>query len=181
MGCYRTCPPVLSWTNLLRPQLLLPRWFHLPCYWLVDQQEVPQQRHPLHQVCSVFLNRLCVELKLTPPSSSSSFPVIFSGTGLIPPASAVNYVPWAIVGFLFNFVIRRRHFSWWTKYNYVLSAALDSGVAVSVVVIFFCLQFPKNGGIGVGVQNWWGNTVPFGTADAKGTPMYTLKPGDTFG
>ena len=46
-----------------------------------------------------------------------NFPVIFAGTGLIPPASAVNYVPWTIVAFIFNYVIRRRHFSWWTKYN----------------------------------------------------------------
>ena len=46
-----------------------------------------------------------------------NFPVIFNGTQWIPPASAVNYVPWTIVGFIFNYVIRRRHFSWWTKYN----------------------------------------------------------------
>lgn len=47
----------------------------------------------------------------------SSFPVIFNGTGNIPPATAVNYVTWGIVGFIFQYVIRRRHFSWWTKYN----------------------------------------------------------------
>ncbi|KAG6902143.1 hypothetical protein C0995_003900 [Termitomyces sp. Mi166 len=41
-----------------------------------------------------------------------NFPVIFSGTGYIPPASAVNYVPWTIVGFIFQYVMRRRHFSW---------------------------------------------------------------------
>ncbi|KAF5319702.1 hypothetical protein D9619_008668 [Psilocybe cf. subviscida] len=110
-----------------------------------------------------------------------NFPVIFSGTGAIPPASAVNYVPWAIVGFIFQYVIRRRHFSWWTKYNYVLSAALDSGLAVSVVLIFFILQYPKNGSIGVGLQNWWGNTVPFNNADANGTPMITLADGQFFG
>ena len=46
-----------------------------------------------------------------------NFPVIFNGTGLIPPATAFNYVPWTIVGFTFNYLIRRRHFSWWTKYN----------------------------------------------------------------
>ena len=46
-----------------------------------------------------------------------NFPVILSGTGLIPPATAFNYVPWTIVGFVFNYIIRRRHFSWWTKYN----------------------------------------------------------------
>ncbi|KAF5319703.1 hypothetical protein D9619_008669 [Psilocybe cf. subviscida] len=110
-----------------------------------------------------------------------NFPVIFSGTGAIPPASAVNYVPWAIVGFIFQYVIRRRHFSWWTKYNYVLSAALDSGLAVSAVLIFFILQYPENGNIGIAVQNWWGNTVPFNTADSLGTPMYQLAKGQTFG
>ncbi|KAK0472353.1 OPT oligopeptide transporter protein-domain-containing protein [Armillaria novae-zelandiae] len=101
-----------------------------------------------------------------------NFPVIFSGTGAIPPASAVNYVPWAIVGFIFQYVFWRRHFSWWTKYNYVLSAAMDSGVAVSAVIIFFCLQYPMNGNIGINtVQKWWGNTVPFSNADSAGTPL----------
>ncbi|KZP16413.1 OPT oligopeptide transporter [Athelia psychrophila] len=111
-----------------------------------------------------------------------NFPVIFAGTGLIPPASAVNYVPWAIVGFVFQYAIRRRHFSWWTKYNYVLSAAMDSGVAVSIVFIFFCLQYPQNGAIGAKtLALWWGNTVPFNNADAKGTPMIELDPGQIFG
>ncbi|KAG2002633.1 peptide transporter MTD1 [Coprinopsis cinerea AmutBmut pab1-1] len=88
-----------------------------------------------------------------------NFPVIYSGTGYMPPATASNYVPWAIVGFIFQYVIRRRHFSWWTKYNYVLSAALDAGVALAAVIIFFTLQYPKNGDIGVNtIQAWWGNT-----------------------
>jgi len=43
--------------------------------------------------------------------------LIFTGPGPIPPATAVNFVPWAIVGFIFQYVIRRRHFSYWTKYN----------------------------------------------------------------
>jgi len=85
----------------------------------------------------------------------------------------------------------------------VLSAALDSGVAVSVVLIFFCLQYPKNGTIGLNtIQTWWGNTyvlscgfllpfylpweydlysVPFTTADALGTPLFKVAKGDFFG
>lgn len=111
-----------------------------------------------------------------------NWPVIFNGTGLIPPASAINYVPWAIVGFIFQYVIRRRHFGWWAKYNYVLSAALDSGVAIAVIVIFFCLQFPKGGEIGLdSIQSWWGNTVYTNTADFKGTPLRVLGEGETFG
>ncbi|PPR08054.1 hypothetical protein CVT24_010853 [Panaeolus cyanescens] len=109
-------------------------------------------------------------------------PVIFNGTGLIPPATAINYVPWAAVGFIFQYVIRRRHFSWWTKYNYVLAAALDSGVAVSILVIFFCLQFPQNGAIGLNtIQAWWGNTFTFETADGRGAPIISLADGQKFG
>jgi OPT family oligopeptide transporter len=46
-----------------------------------------------------------------------NFPVIFSGGADIPPANAVNYVTWGIVGFIFQYMIRRHHFSWWTRYN----------------------------------------------------------------
>jgi len=111
-----------------------------------------------------------------------NFPVMFSGTGAIPPASAVNYVPWTIVGFIFQYVIRRRHFSWWTKYNYVLAAALDTGVAFAILIIFFCLQYPQNGLIGANtIQIWWGNTVFLNNADAAGAPLRNLAPGQTFG
>jgi len=71
-----------------------------------------------------------------------------SGTGAIPPATAVNYIPWALLGFIFNYVIRKRHFNWWAKYNYVLSAALDSGTAIGTLIVFFALQYPRDGNIG---------------------------------
>jgi OPT family small oligopeptide transporter len=107
-----------------------------------------------------------------------NFPVVFTGTGLLPPATSINYIPWVCVGFVFQYVIRRRHFSWWSKYNYVLSAAMDSGVAVSTVVIFFCLQFPRDGTIGANtIATWWGNTVFENTADGKGLSLLTPPPG----
>jgi hypothetical protein len=71
----------------------------------------------------------------------------------------VSYATMTTIDFLeqfdsFQYVIRRRHFNWWTKYNCafivlllfillfshfldVLSAGLDAGVAISVVIIFF--------------------------------------------
>ncbi|EIW77662.1 OPT oligopeptide transporter [Coniophora puteana RWD-64-598 SS2] len=111
-----------------------------------------------------------------------NFPLIFAGVGYIPPASALNYVPWAIVGFIFQFVIRRCYFSWWTKYNYVLSAALDSGVAISIIFIFFCLQYPANGAIGNhNVAKWWGNKVFLNTADGKNKPFLPLPESGSFG
>ncbi|KAF8267603.1 OPT oligopeptide transporter protein-domain-containing protein [Lactarius quietus] len=102
-----------------------------------------------------------------------NFPVIFSPMGFMPPATPINYVPSVLVCFIFNYVIRRRHFGWWTKYNCY---------AIGVVFIFFTHQYPDNGNIGLNsIQNWWGNTVFLNTADAKGTPFKSLSDGQTFG
>ena len=51
-----------------------------------------------------------------------NFPVIFSGMGYLPPATPLNYVAWVLVCFIFNYKTRRRHFGWWSKYNYELIA-----------------------------------------------------------
>lgn len=66
----------------------------------------------------------------------------------------------------------------------VLSAALDSGVAISVVAIFFILQYPKNGHIGENnILTWWGNTVSYNNADGRQEPLWKLadRGTDTFG
>ncbi|KAJ6475755.1 small oligopeptide transporter [Mycena vitilis] len=108
--------------------------------------------------------------------------LIFSALGQIPPATAINFVPWAIFGFVFQYIIRRKHFAYWTKYNYVLSASLDSGTAVGIILVFFCLQYPLNGSIGSkSVLKWWGNTVHMRTLDWKINPLRSLSNGETFG
>jgi hypothetical protein len=64
----------------------------------------------------------------------------------------------------------------------VLSAGLDTGYSIGVAIIFFALQYPKNGTIGLNsIQTWWGNTVYTTTADALGVPYKTLAEGETFG
>lgn len=83
-----------------------------------------------------------------------NMPVFFGSLSAIPPASGLNYVSWVFVGFMFNFVIRRFHLRWWMRYNYILSAALDSGLAVALIVIFLATAVPKGGVF----LNWWGNT-----------------------
>ncbi|KAL4244288.1 oligopeptide OPT transporter family protein [Abortiporus biennis] len=111
-----------------------------------------------------------------------NIPVALNGISYLPPATAVNYVPWTIIGFIFQYVIRRRHFGWWSKYNYVLSAALDAGTAIGTILVFFTLQFPRNDSIGLNtIQKWWGNTVWMNTADYNNAPLKTVEPGQTFG
>ncbi|XP_006456142.1 hypothetical protein AGABI2DRAFT_77707, partial [Agaricus bisporus var. bisporus H97] len=110
-----------------------------------------------------------------------TFSLIFSGVNQIPPAAAVNYVPWAIVGFIFQYIVRRRHFPYWAKYNYVLSAALDAGTAIGVILVYFCLQYPMQGRIGeTSIQRWWGNAVHKNTSDWLANSLVNLNNG-TFG
>ncbi|KAJ3745806.1 small oligopeptide transporter [Lentinula detonsa] len=125
---------------------------------------------------------LWVLTKRFPRSKLGYVKVIFGGPAYVPPANGVNYLTWALVGFIFQHLVRRRRFLWWAKYNYVLSAALDGGTAVGLILIYFCLQYPLNGTIGINtVQQWWGNTVYTRTLDWKSPPLKVLAPGETFG
>ena len=70
---------------------------------------------------------------------------------------------------------------WWVALD-MLSAGLDAGYAVGVLIVFFTLQYPKNGTIGLdSIQNWWGNTVYTKTADYAGVPFKSLPEGEKFG
>jgi hypothetical protein len=62
-----------------------------------------------------------------------STPVLLNGVSYIPPATGINYSSWFLVGFIFQYLVRTRNFAWWRKFNYVTSAALDSGKS-----FFFC-------------------------------------------
>ncbi|CAL1710742.1 unnamed protein product [Somion occarium] len=111
-----------------------------------------------------------------------NIPLLCAGIGLSPPATSANYIPWAIIGFVTQYYVRRKYFPFWAKYNYVLSAAMDAGTAVALVLVYFCLQYPENGHIGENtIRLWWGNTVFKRTADWQSTPLRTLRQGETFG
>jgi len=111
-----------------------------------------------------------------------NFPVAFGGTGNKPPATPLNCMLSVVVCFIFNYIVRRRHFDWWAKYNYMLGAGLDAGYSVGLLIVFFTLQYPKNGTIGLdSIQKWWGNTVYMKTADYRGVPLKSLPEGGKFG
>ncbi|KAL8136597.1 hypothetical protein V2J09_002598 [Rumex salicifolius] len=79
-----------------------------------------------------------------------NLPVLLGATAYMPPATALNYNSRIIVGTVFNFFVFRYRKKWWQRYNYILSAALDAGVAFMAVVLYFSL----------GIENrsldWWG-------------------------
>ncbi|CAF1480017.1 unnamed protein product, partial [Didymodactylos carnosus] len=86
----------------------------------------------------------------------------------IPPIHTATYPTWIFIGFIFNYVIRKRARDWWIKYAYIFSAAMSAGVGAGLIFIAFIPVFPVN---------WWGNAQNevdgdrciYSTADFSGT------------
>jgi OPT family oligopeptide transporter len=78
-------------------------------------------------------------------------PVFLGSTANMPPARPGMYTSWFILGFIFQFVVYRYRHAWWGRFNYILSAGLDSGVAIGGLVIFFAFQYHDY------TLDWWGN------------------------
>ncbi|KAK3834485.1 MAG: OPT family small oligopeptide transporter [Linnemannia gamsii] len=80
------------------------------------------------------------------------WPVLLAATSNMPPALPYFYTNGLFIGFVFAFLIRRYRYDWWARYNYLTSAAMDTGVAICGLIIFFALQ-----SWGAKMPNWWGN------------------------
>ncbi|CAN4092295.1 unnamed protein product [Withania somnifera] len=79
-----------------------------------------------------------------------NLPVLLAATASMPPATTLNFNSWIVIGIVFNFFIFRYRKNWWQRHNYVLSAALDAGVALMGVVLFFCVTLWNVN------FSWWG-------------------------
>ncbi|KAI1805642.1 small oligopeptide transporter [Daldinia bambusicola] len=114
------------------------------------------------------------------PKSGAKYlmaPLIFGGSSAIPPATPLNYLSWGVVGYLFQHVIKKRHFRWWSRLNYLTSAGLDLGLALGTLVVFFVFTLNE-----IEAPRWWGNDVVTGTMDYQGEAVQVvLPPGETFG
>jgi len=98
----------------------------------------------------------------------------FTNSVLVSPISGANIASNIAVGFVFQYVVRKRNFRWWAKFNYVTGAGLDAGTGFGAILVFFAFlvserdsvddlwrsltrfKLPKNGKMFV---DWWGNRV----------------------
>lgn len=78
-------------------------------------------------------------------------PLILAATANMPPARAVHFLSWGSVGIFFNYYLYKRYKGWWAKHTYILSAALDAGVAFMGIFLYFALQSNNIYGL-----DWWG-------------------------
>lgn len=115
------------------------------------------------------------------PKSPARFlmaPLIFGGAGAIPPATPLNYLSWGIVGFIFQFWVKKRHFRWWSRLNFLTSSGLDLGLALATLFIFFAFTMQE-----IEPPRWWGNDIVGTTMDVQGTAvqMKVMDAGKQFG
>lgn len=66
---------------------------------------------------------------------------------------STGYVSSIIGGFVVMYWAYRRHYEFWARYNYILSAAFDSGFNLNLLCIFVFFGAWKV----IEMPNWWGN------------------------
>lgn len=117
--------------------------------------------YPILQWCfllGALLPIPCILFKKYGPKKIAKYfqpTLIIGGMLIYAPYNLSYYTAGLYASFAFMFVIRKRYEAWWEKYNYVLSGALDAGVAFSSIIIFFSVQYNEK------PLSWWGNNVSF--------------------
>jgi hypothetical protein len=106
-----------------------------------------------------------------------NLPVLFGSLGWIPPATGLNFSVWAVVCYVFNYLVKKRAPAWWAKYTMTMSAALDSGLAFGIVVVFFGFVYS---GLARGFS-WWGTEVYKAGCDWRACAYRGVPEGGRFG
>lgn len=91
------------------------------------------------------------------------------------PSNMSYKTPGMILSFVFMYWLQRHRLAWWEKYNYVLSAAMTAGVAVSALVMFFAVGYNPI------KLKWWGNTVSWAGVDGRNIGLLPIPERGYFG
>ncbi|KAF5006554.1 hypothetical protein FDECE_7080 [Fusarium decemcellulare] len=100
--------------------------------------------------------------------------VIFSGGHTWSPYNLAYMWPAVLPGWISWVIIRRRYLAFWAKYNYVLSASWQTGVALAALVIFFAVSYH-----GADID-WIGNNADSG-CEVEACTLYKVAEGEYFG
>ncbi|KAJ3098027.1 hypothetical protein HDU97_004360 [Phlyctochytrium planicorne] len=64
--------------------------------------------------------------------------VVFPGNGA--GSTRSEMITPLLIGIVVNYFVKKHRHAWWKKYAYVMSAALDSGLAITLTLLFICFQ-----------------------------------------
>ena len=91
------------------------------------------------------------------------------------PSNLAYKTPGFILSFVFMYLIPKYRLAWWEKYNYVLSAALTAGVAISALIMFFAVGYNPIR------LDWWGNRVSSAGMDGRSVGIMPIPERGYFG
>ncbi|KAH7852741.1 hypothetical protein Vadar_028591 [Vaccinium darrowii] len=94
-----------------------------------------------------------------------TMPVVLEAMITMPPATAVNYTSWIIIGFASGLIAYRYYREWRGCHNYVLLVGLDAGLAFMAVLLYLCLRMQHVD------LSWWGS-------DPGGCPLASCHTAD---
>ncbi|KAJ3094901.1 hypothetical protein HDU97_007452 [Phlyctochytrium planicorne] len=84
-----------------------------------------------------------------------NIPLITVFPGLGAGSTRSEMVTPLLIGIAVNYFVKKHRHAWWKKYAYVMSAALDSGLAITSTILFVCFQ------LGLGAKNKSEASRPF--------------------
>ncbi|KAG7284635.1 hypothetical protein NEMBOFW57_009243 [Staphylotrichum longicolle] len=91
------------------------------------------------------------------------------------PSNLAYKTPGFILSFIFMYLLPKYRLAWWEKYNYVLSAALTAGVAISALIMFFAVGYSPI------KLEWWGNKVSSAGMDGRSVAILAIPERGYFG
>ncbi|KAI3539852.1 OPT oligopeptide transporter [Colletotrichum filicis] len=100
--------------------------------------------------------------------------MILSGGISWSPYNIAYMWPAVLPGWLSMVYLRQRYLAFWSKYNYVLSAAFSTAIAIAGVIIFFAVSYH---GFEI---TWWGNDSESG-CESTACTLLKLPKGEYFG
>ncbi|KAK3331417.1 OPT oligopeptide transporter [Apodospora peruviana] len=84
---------------------------------------------------------------------------------------AMPSIPIALLSWWY---VRSRYLAFWSKYNFVLSAAFGAGIAIAGIIMLFSVQWAR-------IQiDWWGNTQPYTGCEDDACTLHTLAEDERF-
>jgi OPT family oligopeptide transporter len=89
--------------------------------------------------------------------SKVNLALIANGMSNFPNGQTYPVLVSLIVCVIFQYWVFRYHKNWWSKYVFILSAALDTGAAFTGLVVFFFLGGGISPTLEVKVPSWWAN------------------------
>ncbi|KAG0361413.1 hypothetical protein BGZ54_009104 [Gamsiella multidivaricata] len=93
--------------------------------------------------------------------------IIAGGMSAYPNGYVVGILPSLIVCLVFQYYLFRYHKNWWSKYTFILAAAMDTGAAFTGLFIFLFLGGGISPQLSVAVPSWWAN---YYTPDGDNAP-----------